>query len=158
MAETDSSGFSQKGIGLPGGEVIVQPEPELLIVPGGHTQRESVASDEQRWRIDLSPAGNVDCSLALELRGDVVIGAGKEAGAGVDVNLEEWQGSARGVSVRHVMLRPTQSKVFIMDLRSGTGTSINGLPLGVGWAYALQNNDLITLGHLNVRYRVLQQP
>lgn len=157
MAKTASSSYSQDGLALPGGEVVVQPEPTLLIVPSG-SQQESAASDEQHWRIGLSPAGNVEGGLALELRGDVVIGAGKEAGAGVDVNLEEWQGSARGVSVRHVMLRPTQNKVFIMDLRSGSGTSINGLPLGVGWAYALQNNDLITLGYLNVRYRVLQQP
>lgn len=158
MAETGSSGSSHQGLAVPGGEVVVQPEPALLVVPGGSSQLEGAASDEQHWRIALSPAGNADSGLALELRGDVVIGAGKEAGAGIDINLEEWQGSARGVSVRHVMLRPTQSKVFIMDLRSGNGTSINGLPLGVGWAYALQNNDLITLGHLNVRYRVIQQP
>jgi hypothetical protein len=158
MAETGSTGSSQQGLGFPGGEVVVQPEPALLIVPSSNNQQESTASDGQHWRIGLSPAGNADCSLALELHGDIVIGAGKEDGAEVDVNLEEWQGSSRGVSIRHVMLRPTQSKVFIMDLRSGTGTSINGLPLGVGWAYALQHNDLITLGHLNVRYRVLQTP
>jgi hypothetical protein len=157
MAETGSSGHSREGLGFPGGEVVVQPEPPVLIVPSGNNQQEST-SDEQHWRIGLSPAGNYDAGLSLELHGDVVIGAGKEVGAGVDINLEEWQGSACGVCVRHVMLRPTQSKVFIMDLRSGTGTAVNGLPLGVGWAYALQNNDLLTLGKLNVRYRVLQQP
>ncbi len=157
MAETGSSGPSQGDWVFPGGEVVVQPEPPLLIVPSNARVRESTP-DEQHWRIGLSPAGNGDCRITLELRGDVVIGAGIDVGVGVDVNLEEWQGSERGVSIRHIMLRPTQSKVFIMDLRSGTGTAINGLPLGVGWAYALQNNDLITMGHLNIRYRVLQQP
>lgn len=158
MAETGSSTYSGKGLGLPGGEVVVQPEPTLVIVPRPDNEQQSAASDEQHWRINLAPAGNGDSTLALELRGDVIIGAGEDTGAGIDVNLEVWEGSSRGVSTRHVMLRPTRSKVFIMDLRSGTGTSINGLPLGVGWAYALQNNDLITMGHLNIRYRVVQQP
>ena len=155
--ETDPVNHLGEALVVLGGEVVAQPEPDFQVVPILESQRKHTSSGEP-WRITLAPAGNGDASLSFELHGDIVIGASFEDSAGVDVNLEDWQGSLQGVSSRHVMLRPTHSKVYIMDLRSSAGTAINGLPLGVGWAYALQNNDMITLGHLNIRFRVIQQP
>jgi hypothetical protein len=157
MNETDPVNHLGEALAIPGGEVVAQPEPDFLIVPAPENQRTPILPEEC-WRINLLPVGNGDDALSLELHGDIVIGANSEESAGVDVNLEDWQASSQGVSTRHVMLRPTHSKIYIMDLRSSSGTAINGLPLGVGWAYALQHNDTITLGHLNLRFRVVQQP
>jgi pSer/pThr/pTyr-binding forkhead associated (FHA) protein len=56
------------------------------------------------------------------------------------------------------MLRPSLHKLFILDLRSTNGTHINGLPLGVGWAYALKDSDLITLAQLHLRFRLYRTP
>jgi hypothetical protein len=110
------------------------------------------------WQISLAPAGTAAEAIVIELCGDVVIGVGIDAAFGIDVDLEGWNGSACEVSPRHALLRPTQSKVFLMDMRSGSGTSVNGLPLGVGWAYALQDRDLITLGRLSIHFRIVQHP
>ncbi|MBN1311526.1 MAG: FHA domain-containing protein [Anaerolineae bacterium] len=157
MNETDPVNHLGEALAIPGSEVVAKPEPDFQIVPAPDKQRNPTAS-EDCWRISLAPLGNGDEVLSLELHGDIVIGANSAESAGVDINLEDWQGSLRGVSTRHVMLRPTHSKIYVMDLRSSAGTAINGLPLGVGWAYALQNNDTITLGHLNIRFRVIRQP
>jgi hypothetical protein len=157
MNEDNAVGSLGEAFVIPGGEVVTQPDPECRIVPSRGYQQ-GTPLDEARWRVALAPVGNAEAAVVLELRGDIVIGTGDEAETGVDVSLEEWQGASYGISTRHVMLRPTRSKIYIMDLRSSAGTAINGLPLGVGWAYALQNNDTITLGQLNVRFRVIQQP
>ncbi|MBN1427645.1 MAG: FHA domain-containing protein [Anaerolineae bacterium] len=157
MTDTHPVNRLGEALAVPGSEIVAQSKHDFQIVPNLENQQNHT-SQEEHWRILLTPAGNADAVLPLELRGDVVIGASSEDSAGVDVNIEDWQGSSQGVSTRHVMLRPTHSKIYIMDLRSSSGTAINGLPLGVGWAYALQNNDMIALGHLNVRFRIIQQP
>ena len=115
------------------------------------------AKTDTPWRITLTPAGDTAQPLALELKGDVVIGSNPDLDEGLDVNVSHWQGYRRGVSRRHVMLRPNQDKLFILDLRSTNGTNINGLPLGVGWAYALQDGDLISLGRLHLKLRIVQR-
>ncbi len=131
---------------------------DYQIVPRDPSRRKELAPDEKPWRLLVTPTGISSPPLSLELRGDVVIGCDTEADDALDVNLNEWQGYQRGVSRRHVMLRPGRNKLFIMDLRSTNGTHINGLPLGVGWAYALKDGDLITLGRLHMRVRIMQRP
>ncbi len=116
------------------------------------------ATPHANWRVVLSPLGQKSAPLGLEICGDVVLGVGDKADGGPDVSLGDWQGYRRGVSRRHLMLRPGYNKLFVMDLRSTNGTQVNGLPLGVGWAYALQDSDVITLGKLNVRVRIVQRP
>jgi hypothetical protein len=118
----------------------------------------SISSGPGGWRIVLSPLGQKTAPLGLEVCGDVVLGLGDKPDGGPDVSLSDWQGYRRGVSRRHLMLRPGHHKLFVMDLRSTNGTQINGLPLGVGWAYALQDSDVVTLGKLNVRVRIIQRP
>ncbi len=110
------------------------------------------------WRVILAPVGISAEPLALEVHGDVVIGSDENDESGVDVNLSGWQGYQHGVSRRHLMLRPSRNKLFLMDLRSTNGTQINGLPLGVGWAYALQDGDLVSLGRLHLRIHIAARP
>lgn len=128
---------------------------EFEVVPTGlgsnGNGRKSLGSNK-RWHVLLQPAtrGNGQ-ARALEIRGDTVIGCNVESDDSLDINLAGWKGFELGVSRRHLMVRPGPNKLFIMDLRSTNGTQINGLPLGVGWAYALQDGDLITMGRLHVR-------
>ena len=55
-------------------------------------------------------------------------------------------------------MRPTPTKLFLLDLRSTNGTTINGLPLDVGWAYAAKDGDLISLGTLNFVLSIVEGP
>ncbi len=131
---------------------------EYRIVPA---EADSTAhpEDEQarHWRIQIAPVGIKEV-MALEIRADTVMGSNNNSEADLDVNLAQWNGYENGVSRRHVLLRPSKNKLFAMDLRSTNGTHINGLPLGVGWAYAIRDGDLLTLGRLHVRVRITQMP
>lgn len=138
---------------LPSGEEI---DLDFQVVPHAGA---SAADGAPGWRVILVPVSLSAPPLALDLRGDVVLGSNDESpGEDPDVNLAVWQGYQQGVSRRHLMLRPGPSKLFVMDLRSTNGTQINGLPLGVGWAYALQDGDLISMGRLHLRVHIVERP
>jgi len=109
------------------------------------------------WRIEIAPLNEHNDPLALELRGDTIVGS-LDGEDGPDVNLVGWNGWNRGVSRRHLLMRPTLTKLFLLDLRSTNGTYVNGLPLDVGWAYAVRDGDLISLGKLNLRLSILTSP
>jgi len=110
------------------------------------------------WWVELIPLNEAGVPLALKLNGDVVVGSVDEGGVCPDVNLADWNGWERGVSRRHLLMRPTPSKLFLLDLRSTNGTTVNGLPLDVGWAYAAKDGDLISLGSLNFVLSIVEGP
>jgi hypothetical protein len=130
---------------------------DFLVVPG-NPDKHNARTDGHPWQIVLELVGDTAQSIALQIHGDVVVGSNSEPDPDLDVNLVNWHGYNRGVSRRHAMLRPSRHKLFILDLRSTNGTHINGLPLGVGWAYALQDSDLITLAQLHLRFRLYRAP
>jgi hypothetical protein len=133
-----------------------EPNFDFQIVPKCVEKRTSHAT--QPWRIILINADTPDNVIPLEIHGDAVIGADPNTNDELDVDMSDWQGRRSGVSRRHVLLRPNGRRLFIMDLKSANGTDINGLPLGVGWAYALKDGDLISLGQLHLRVRIVQYP
>jgi hypothetical protein len=130
---------------------------DFLVVPGNPAKYNSRINGHP-WQILLEMVGDTMRPKAFQIQGDVVVGSNTEEDPDLDVNLVDWQGYNRGVSRRHAMLRPSLHKLFIMDLRSTNGTHINGLPLGVGWAYALKDGDLITLAQLHLRFSLYRSP
>lgn len=136
-----------------------EPEAQYQIVPFSARKASDEEAEPERkyWRVILTPVGVTGRPMPLEIRGDVVIGSHRDSNERLDVNIASWRGYDHGVSRRHIMLRPSRHKLFVMDLRSTNGTHINGLPLGVGWAYALKDGDLMTLGRLHVRVRITQE-
>jgi hypothetical protein len=145
-------------LNTPLGQVVQEPELAFRAVPAQPTERDRLQVGDVPWRIVLSPVSGTGSPIALELRGDTVIGSDPDGEENIDVNLADWQGQRLGVSRRHILLRPNRNKLFVMDLHSTNGTHINGLPLGIGWAYALQDGDTISLGRLHIRVRVVQHP
>lgn len=110
------------------------------------------------WRILLLPIHSSTSAIALELHGDTVVGANRSQDNDVDLDISDWDSTAQlGISRKHIQLRPSPNKLFVMDLGSTNGTRVNGLPLGVGWAYALRDDDVLTLGKLHVRVRFIKQ-
>jgi hypothetical protein len=130
---------------------------DFLAVPK-NVEKHNDRIEGQPWEILLELVGDTTRPKAFQIHGDVVIGSNNQEDPDLDVNLVEWQGYNRGVSRRHAMMRPSRNKLFLLDLRSTNGTHVNGLPLGVGWAYALQDGDLITLAQLHLRYRLYRAP
>ncbi|NDJ53621.1 MAG: FHA domain-containing protein [Chloroflexi bacterium] len=116
-------------------------------------------NESKTWRVMLAPANiNYRDQRAIEIRSDIVVGFDPSDDGQIDLNLASWEAQNYGVSRRHVKLRPSRNKLFAIDLGSTNGTHINGLPLGLGWAYALRDRDLITLGRLNLRIRIVHRP
>jgi pSer/pThr/pTyr-binding forkhead associated (FHA) protein len=95
--------------------------------------------------------------MALEIAGDVVLGSSPDPEPEIDVNLANWQGEERGVSQRHVLLRPSREKLFILDLGSTNATHLNGALLTTERVQALQTGDLLTLGRLHLRVQQVER-
>ncbi len=127
-------------------------------LPEDPRKRTFDAVNQRPWRIVIAPVGLTARWMAYEMYGDLIMGSTAEGSRMADIDLSVYDGRKRGVSRRHVMLRPGQSKLYIMDLRSTNGTQINGQPLEVGWAYSLQDNDLVSMGKLHIRMRLTQRP
>jgi hypothetical protein len=112
----------------------------------------------QPWHIVVMPTERPYDFMALELLGDVVMGSNDVTQAGIDVNLASIGGYDRGVSRRHVMLRPTREKLYVIDLHSTNGTCVNGMPSPVGEAHPLRDGDLLSVGHLHLQIKIARRP
>ena len=112
----------------------------------------------ETWRVVLIPSGQSNLFMAYDLRGDAVIGSNAGSQEGLDINLAGLNGFEHGVSRRHLLIRPTVSKLFVMDLQSTNGSAINGLPATVGRAYTLADGDLLSLGRLHLQLKIVRSP
>jgi two-component system NtrC family sensor kinase len=110
----------------------------------------------EHWRIRLELVGSQTGTLDVEVGGDVVVGRNRHAVNFVD--LSAYNAEKLGVSRSHVMLRPTDTHLFIIDLGSTNGTTLNGHSIGVNTPYALLDEDLISLGNLQFKVRIAGRP
>lgn len=132
-------------------------ETEFTVIP--RSSKPDNDASAQVWRILLIPVGISGPALAYELHSEAVVGVAQDSGdRDAYVDLADWGAYDAGVSRRHIMLRPNPKNLYAIDLRSTNGTHINGLPLGVGWAYSIQDGDLVTLGQLHFRIRIVAKP
>lgn len=129
-------------------------EPKFVLVPSSNP---AGAAPAKHWRIVFSPVEKPSEQLGIEIAGDVVLGSSADPAAGPDVNFASWQGEQRGVSLKHALLRPARDKLFLMDLGSTNGTHYNGMPLTTERVQAIEKGDLITLGRLHLRIKLVAQ-
>jgi predicted component of type VI protein secretion system len=59
---------------------------------------------------------------------------------------------------KHALLRPSEQRLYLIDLSSNNGTKHNQLPVGTGVAVVLQDHDTISLGHLTFEIHILNHP
>lgn len=131
----------------------------FLSVPRSPAVRDRLLWQEVRpWQILLMPTNSPRDFFALELLGDVVLGSNDLGEDGLDINLAGLGGYDRGVSRRHLLLRPTREKLYVIDLHSTNGTSVNGMPSPVGEAHPLRDGDLLSLGQLHLQFKISHRP
>jgi pSer/pThr/pTyr-binding forkhead associated (FHA) protein len=106
------------------------------------------------WRISLETVDLSYQALALEIAGDVTLGAS----ATCDINANAIWGEGFGISKEHCKLRPTSRSLFLIDLESTNHTYVNGTPLNGNAARSLADKDLITLGRLHLRLKIVEPP
>jgi pSer/pThr/pTyr-binding forkhead associated (FHA) protein len=105
-----------------------------------------------RWRIEINGLGPGIPPQGVDVCGDVVLGRSAQ---NVDVDLTPFHAVEHGVSRRHAMLRPSSSKLYLIDLGSTNGTRCNSVV--VSGARALQHLDTISLGGLTFQLRIIDQ-
>jgi signal transduction histidine kinase len=92
----------------------------------------------------------------LDVNGEVVFGT--EGGGPGFIDLNPYDAERLGVSRRHLMLRPTDTNLFCLDLGSTNGTRRNGRPIGAHTPYSLASGDILALGRLELVVGILQRP
>ncbi len=112
------------------------------------------------WRIlmKFSQPGRRPMNFGLDIYGDVILGRGSEGPNAPDVDFSNLDAVRLGVSRRHALLRPTQNRLFLIDLESTNGTTLNAIPVGKGMAQRIKSGDLIAMGGLSFVVDILQTP
>ncbi|GAB4477456.1 MAG: hypothetical protein Kow00124_20630 [Anaerolineae bacterium] len=109
------------------------------------------------WRVQLvilntgSPQ-----SIWLEINDEIVLGVAKDQDNIVD--LTPYNARALGVSRRHLLLRPTETNLFVLDLNSTNGTRRNGVAVGSVVPQLLHNGDILSLGNLLLGVNIVAGP
>jgi len=114
--------------------------------------------DFQTWQIVIVPSGKSELHMAYDLHGDIVVGSNSQSSEGLDINLAGLDGFEQGVSRRHLLLRPTREKLYLIDLHSTNGTTVNGLPVAVGQAYSMADGDLLSIGRMHLQIKIARKP
>jgi signal transduction histidine kinase len=115
-----------------------------------------IADKKPVWRVRLDLTFDSKRRLGLDINGEVILGRGEDGPGFVGLNV--YDADELGVSRHHIMLRPTDSKLYILDLESTNGTWLNGRSIGVNTPYSLSNGDLLTLGELEFVVRIIKRP
>jgi hypothetical protein len=106
-----------------------------------------------RWRIELAGMGTIKNVLGLDICGDVVLGRCLDKEDDPDLDLTPFEAAAAGVSRRHAILRPSASKLYLIDLGSTNGTRVNTVP--VTGARALAHLDTLSFGNLIFQLKIV---
>lgn len=106
------------------------------------------------WRIELWGLDEDDEPLGFDVVDDAIIGRGPDA----DIALDDYDAQQRGVSRRHLLLRPGRQQLMLIDLDSTNGVAVNGEALARGGMHAISQGDVLTLGRLSFIVNIVEPP
>lgn len=109
------------------------------------------------WRIRLELSYDPAQAVDFEVEPDMIIGRALNAPDVMPI-FQELDTEQLGVSRQHIMLRPTNHVLYLIDLGSTNGTQLNGHQIGEHIPHPLNHNDMISLGRLELIVRILQHP
>lgn len=128
---------------------------DFVYRPVPHAQ--GVDSSLPVWRVRFDLTHDSHVRIGLDVNGEVTLGRGHEGDDFVDLS-EFTDAEQFGVSRNHAMLRPTDTKLYIVDLDSTNGTWLNNHSIGVHTPYSVSNGDLLRVGRLEFLVKILKQP
>lgn len=129
-------------------KLVYRPAPDPEIAAGSVQQ--------PVWRVRFEMLADPARRFGLDINGEVKLGRG---GAAPDtVDLSPYGADDLGVSRQHLILRPTPTNLFVIDLGSTNGTLRNGRSIGIRTPYALVDGDVLSLGKLQLAVRIIDRP
>lgn len=126
--------------------------PEPVFQPFPHAN-----SEHPSWLLRFDLTQNSRIQGGIELNDEVLLGREQAVPGFVDL-FQAADPEQYGLSRRHALLRPTESKLYLIDLGSTNGTWINGHSIGVNMPYSLSNGDVVRLGRLEFAIYILNHP
>lgn len=111
-----------------------------------------------RLKLELYTSDDERMILGVDLYGDIVLGRGESRPGRIILDLDPYGASQMGVSREHAMLRPTASKLYVIDQGSTNGTTINGSISGRGVASSVKDDDIMNLAKMMVMIKVIDVP
>ncbi len=109
------------------------------------------------WRVQLAVLNaNPPQSLWLEINDEIILGVAKDQDNVVD--LTPYNARTLGVSRHHLLLRPTETNLFVLDLNSTNGTRRNGIAVGSAVPQLLHSGDILSLGNLLLGVNIVVGP
>lgn len=133
--------------------------PPFIPVPARYADADSeAASNKLFWRLRFDLPGDSDRCFGLDIYEEVVLG--RPGGSDVPnlVDLTQFGIDTTSISRRHLMLRPTDTSLYLIDLGSTNGTLRNGRSIGYNVPYALVSGDVLTLGDVRLAVQVIDRP
>ncbi|NDJ86928.1 MAG: GAF domain-containing protein [Chloroflexi bacterium] len=132
-----------------------------LLLSGEETYRPVPSAtndvDQPVWRVRFEMAYDSSVGVGLDINGEITIGRQADPPAVITL-VDPEEGDQLGVSRRHAILRPTPSRLYVVDLGSTNGTRLNGRSIGVNMPYSLSDGDRLILGRLEVVVRIIKRP
>ncbi len=107
-----------------------------------------------RWRIRLISTAVPTDFIDIEFDDEAVLGIGGQSPFAAD--LKRLKAHERGVSRTHAQISVIDWKLYIADTGSTNGTTLNGERLTPGQLYPLKDNDLLSLGALDLSVIILE--
>lgn len=144
-------------------ELQLDEAPEFeIVIPGvryrpvPHDPATTDTENRPTWRIRFDLAADPTQRLGFDVNGEVFAGRDMEQKNAID--LQAFDASALGVSRQHLLLRPTATHLYVIDLGSTNGTLQNGRSIGVRTPYSLADGDVLTLGQLRLLLHIIERP
>lgn len=110
------------------------------------------------WQIALYAAHTGAYMLSHEVKQDIKMGRATQDSNQPEIDLVPFGAVSKGVSREHAVIRPSEHKLYLIDLGSSNGTLVNGIQITSNQAHPLSNNDVVTLGKLSFSIKIIAQP
>jgi len=115
-----------------------------------------ITGDEPFWRIRIEPVLTPEKSFGLDIFDEIIIGRGESLPNTVD--LSALDAFALGISRQHLILRPADGQLLIIDPGSTNGTRRGSQKLWANTPYPLHDGDEVKLGALRLRFWIVTRP
>jgi hypothetical protein len=113
---------------------------------------------EYHWFIEFDGLSGALAPVRLDIAGDVVMGVWRGADISPDLDLGIYCSEEKGVSRQHAMLRPSKTRLYLIDLDSTNGTRVNQAPVSRTMVKELHDLDMVSLGILTFTLRIIAPP
>ncbi len=131
-------------------------EPQVEYRPAPDNIAFGQDSSRPVWRVRFDLISQPGVAFGLDINGEIIFGRnGSEPNL---IDLSQYDAAQMGVSRQHLMLRPTPSHLFAIDMGSTNGTLRNDRSIGFNSPSRLVNGDTLSLGKLLLEVHVLERP